>query len=391
MTVSMLAIATQNPNAVAETYVRQHVRRLAPGRTALVGLACTEEPRLDVPALCLTPTQGKLQSLTNLLRTGYTGGVTGAVARELDRFIDAHGIEVVLAEFGPTGAALRAFCKSRGLPLHVFFHGYDATVMPRSVKVRHAYRLLARDADGFMCGSRYFKAKLERMGFPGERIAVSPGGVELSDFAPSSARDPKLLVGVGRLTAKKAPHHTIAAFAKARESVPDLKLELVGGGPLRAECDAMVARLGLDDGVTLHGAQDHAFVKALLARAGIFVQHSVTAPNGDEESQGISLLEAMASGLPVVTTRHNGFPETVVDGETGLLSDEHDVAAMAANIVRIAQSEETRIAFGAAGRRRAEEAFDADVLAAKLREHLVRGLRSAAPRPQLPLAERTDG
>lgn len=385
----MLAIATQNPDAVAETYVRQHVRRLAPGRTALVGLACTEEPTLGVPVLCLTPTRGKLQSLTNLLRTGYPGGVTGAAARELDRFVGSHGIEVVLAEFGPTGAALRAFCKSRGLPLHVFFHGYDATVMPRSATVRHAYRLLARDADGFVCGSHYFKAKLERLGFPGERIAVAPGGVELSDFAPTADRDPKLVVGVGRLTAKKAPQHTIAAFAKARESVPDLKLEIVGGGPLEAECQALVARLG--DGVTLHGARDHAFVKALLARAGIFVQHSVTAPNGDEESQGISLLEAMASGLPVVTTRHNGFPETVIDGETGLLSDEHDVAAMAANIVRIAQSDEMRIAFGAAGRRRAEEAFEAGALAAKLRAHLFRGLRTSVPVPDVPLRERIDG
>ena len=102
----------------------------------------------------------------------------------------------------------------------------------------------------------------------------------------------------------------------------------------------------------------------------MFVQHSMTAPNGDQESQGVSLLEAMAASLPVVTTDHNGFAESVLHGETGLLSPEGDVAAMAENIARIAGDPGLRLALGQNGRARVANEFD---MAARLRAVLFDG------------------
>jgi colanic acid/amylovoran biosynthesis glycosyltransferase len=372
-----LAVATQDPSAPAETYVRQHMRKLKPGGTVGLGLACRDAPPTDLPFLCLGPVEGrwrsKLASIENLVRSGYAAAVPRRREAEVTGFLAAHQVGAVLAEFGTTGCALRRICKDRGIRMVVNFHGYDATVMPKRPEIRYAYRLLARDADAFVCGSWHFREILLGLGFPAERVFVVPCGVEVADFAAAEARDPELIVAVGRLTAKKRTDLVIRALARAQAAHPGLRLEVIGDGPMRGACERLVRELGLGDRVTLHGSRDHGFVKAKLAEAGMFVQHSMTAPNGDQESQGVSLLEAMAASLPVVTTDHNGFAESVLHGETGLLSPEGDVAAMADSIARLAGDPELRLALGRNGRARVVAEFDADAMAARLRAVLFDG------------------
>ena len=378
----MLAVATQDPHAIAETYVRQHMRRIAPGRTVGIGLACQGPPPDDLPFFCLPAhapgLAGRLQSLSALLRSGYAGTPTPAAEARLGRFLEAHGVRCILAEFGPTGAALRRVCRSRGLRLFVNFHGYDATVMPRRARIRHAYRLLARDAEGVICGSQHFRQILIGLGFPPQKISVVPCGVDLAAFRPGRLRDRNRVIGVGRLTPKKAPDLLIRAFARAATDRPGLRLSLIGDGPLMPRCRALVAELGLQDRIDLLGAQPHVAIRDRLAGAGIFAQHSLTAPNGDQESQGISLVEAMAAALPVVTTDHNGFSETVLHGTTGLLSPEGDVPAMAAHLAALADAPERAAALGAAGRARAEARFDAEALTGRLRALLLPGEEGCA-------------
>lgn len=366
-----LAIATSNPNAIAETYVRQHMRLVRPGATVCIGLSCDGEPDVGVPVHCVRPQPrrlGKLTTLATFLRTGYGAALPRSEEKRLATFLRAHGAAAVLAEFGTSGAALRVFCRKAGLPLFVNFHGYDATVLGSRKDIRHAYRLLARDSQRVICGSQHFAGLLRGLGFPEAKIAVIPCGIELADFSAGEDRDPDLVMAVGRLTRKKRPDLAIRAFALAHREHPSLRLEIIGEGSQRAACEEAIRDLDLGSVVTLLGARSHDEVKRRLARAGIFIQHSVTAENGDQESQGISLLEAMASGLPVVATDHNGFSEIVTQGETGYLSPEGDVEAMAASILRLAQDCELARRLGRAGRARVEAQFDALHLAARLRE-----------------------
>ena len=371
-----LLVATQDPNAPAETYVRQHMRLIAPDHTVAVAMAGTGAPPLEIPfhkvSRPSSPPLRKAQTALGLAQHGFAGAPMGAARASLKAFMRAQNVSVVLAEFGPTGAALRSLCKEMGIPLVVNFHGYDATVMPKSWMVRHAYRLLARDAAAIIGGSEHFCQRLVALGFPSERITVVPCGIETQRFGRSDHRTGRRLLALGRLTAKKAPHLTVQAVARARETVPDLTLDIIGDGPMRATCEAEIARLGLENIVTLHGAQDHDRVRAMLSEADIFLQHSVIAPNGDTESQGISLIEAMASYLPVVATDHNGFSETVVEAETGFLVPEGDVAAMADRIVNLLQNADMRSAMGQAGRKRAETVFDAGPVTQRMR-HVLAG------------------
>jgi glycosyltransferase involved in cell wall biosynthesis len=133
-------------------------------------------------------------------------------------------------------------------------------------------------------------------------------------------------------------------------------------------CVDEINRFGLSESVRLHGAQSHEYVKGLLSHAALFVQHSVTARDGDMESFGISLVEAMACGIPVVTTDHNGFSETVSHGETGYLVAEHDVEAMSAAILELLEDPDQATRMGRAGRARVEERFTKERAAARLRE-----------------------
>ncbi|MEO0697582.1 MAG: glycosyltransferase [Pseudomonadota bacterium] len=367
-----LAVATHDPRSVAETYVRQHMRLIMPGNTVGIGLACSDEPANDLPFFCVRRSKRfpvrKLNTLSSFLRTGYSAGLSLGEEHRLAKFLRAHKVTALLAEFGTTGCALRLVAKREGIPIFVNFHGLDATVLGQRRTIRYAYRLLAQDAQRFFCGSRHFADVLVGIGIPHAKIDVVPCGIELDQFTATSTKNENQVIAIGRLTRKKRPDLAIRAFAVARQCKPDLKLDIIGDGPERGTCERTINQLGLKQSVTLVGAQSHAEVKKRLRKANIFVQHSVTAENGDQESQGISLVEAMASGVPVVTTDHNGFSETVSHGKTGLLSPEMDVEAMGQNLQRLASDPALAREMGTNGRRHAETYYDAHRLARRLRD-----------------------
>jgi len=242
-------------------------------------------------------------------------------------------------------------CREANIPLFVHFHGYDASILLRYRHQRRHYHSLFGEASGIIVPSRFLADKLADIGCPVEKLYVSPGGVDPGRFTPTR-RLPERLLAVGRLVEKKAPHLTIQAFKQIAGRYPHAQLDMIGDGPLADRCRALVEALGLGDRVRLHGARDSDFVARLMGEASVFVQHSVTAPNGDVESFGVSLVEAMASAVPVVTTRHNGFEDTIDDGITGILVPEHDVDGMAAAIAELLDDPERAARMGEAGRDR---------------------------------------
>ena len=162
------------------------------------------------------------------------------------------------------------------------------------------------------------------------------------------------MLAVGRMVEKKAPQVTIAAFAQAAARHPAARLEFIGHGPLLRACRAQAAAAGLAGRVVFHGRQPHAFVRARLAAADIFVQHSVTGRDGETEGMPTAIQEAMAAGAAILSTRHAGIPGTVSEGETGHLVDEFDRDGFArAMDALLADPARTR-AMGAAARHVAE-------------------------------------
>lgn len=353
--MSRIAIVTPKLDKYSETFIRAHIERLPAEVHVLYG---GRFPTQADDGQCLVPERNLAQRawfrLQQQLR-GLPGGYEARQRKAVERFLQEHRIQAVLAEYGPTGVAMMDICQDLGIPLVVHFHGYDAFKEDVLARFGDDYRILFGRCAGLVAGTEFMKRRLVSLGASERLISVNPCGVDMSHFRPTNpdSNSPTLLA-VGRFVNKKAPYLTLLAFHRAAHSEPDTQLVMVGDGPLWEACVRMANVLGIADKVEFVGVTAHAEVAGLMQKARGLVQHSITALDGDSESFGIVFVEAGASGLPVVGTRHDGIPEVVVDGETGILVDERDVDGMAQAMIRLATDPQLAAQMGQAGRKRVE-------------------------------------
>lgn len=347
---AVVAVVTPYEPALSETFIRAHVEGL-PANTILIA---GRPPTIGARPVLSVAERAAYKMRRALLRDGLGGESTAAYLRAFRR----HRVEAVLAEYGTTGVFVMDACRQLGLPLIVHFHGYDASVRSLLDENAAAYREMFRRAVAIIAVSQAMRHKLMSLGAPPAKLHVIPCGVDCATFDSSDpACAPPVLLAVGRFIEKKAPHITIEAFSKAHRVVPEARLRMVGDGPLLDDCRSLAKTLGIADAVTFLGAQSHAVVQQEMRGARCFVQHSVEAANGDCEGLPVAILEASASGLPVVSTRHAGIPDVVVDGETGFLVDERDADAMAGRMIRLLREAPLARKLGEAARRRTQSRF----------------------------------
>ena len=361
-----IAIAAHTFDKPSETFIRNHAEKILPRETALIALdkggtfpdySNSEDTFKFFSKVGCLPQ--KLDSLRRLLVGGsvfYQGSHNN---KQLATFLKKKNIRVLLAEYGPVGCAVEQACSLAGVRLYVHFHGNDASVLIREWHIRYAYRRLFRSAGGFIFPSNFLANKLcAAIGIEhDESIHVIPCCVNAEEFESVENKDQNLVLAVGRFVQKKAPGNTILAFSKLLQNLPSLRLEMIGDGELLPQCENLVETLGIKKQVVFHGSKSHGFVKEKMAKANLFLQHSVCAPNGDIEGLPVAVLEAMAAGAVVVATRHSGIPEAVVDGETGFLVDENDVEGMFQACLQILKDGDLLESMRKKAKQRAEEKF----------------------------------
>ncbi|MEP3165632.1 MAG: glycosyltransferase [Marinobacter sp.] len=303
--------------------------------------------------------------------TRHVMGVTVAAqdTRAFVKMLERDRIDVVLAEYGPTAVSVMEACRLAGVPLVVHFHGYDAYMTHIIEEFGTQYRRLFDISSAIIGVSRHMCDQLIRLGAPAEKVRFNACGAEVSQRKkPNDRKCGHRFAMIGRLVEKKAPFVSLMAFAQVSASVPDATLEIVGDGPLTAATQQMVRALGIEDKVTLHGAQSHDFVMAVLERSDYFLQHSVEAPNGDMEGTPVGVLEAMGLGLPVVSTRHGGICDIISENETGILVDEYDVEGMAQAMRCLCENRELAIQMGEKARKSVVDNWTSEKSIARLAE-----------------------
>ena len=299
-------------------------------------------------------------------------GWWGAQTAELARRLRSAAPDALLANYGPTGVALLPVCKKVQMPLIVHFHGYDAHMIRVTRKHQENYRLLGNRAAAVIAVSHGMAQALGAMGIPEGKIHLLRYGVDPEQFSQGihSAGLPPRFFGAGRFTDKKAPYLTLLAFSKAREHLPDAKLILAGTGELLETVKNLASALKLGDSVEFRGVLQPDDVAHEMRNATAFVQHSLEPAcgesAGDREGTPVAVLEAMMSGLPVISTRHAGIAEVVEHGRTGLLVEERDVDGMAAAMVTLAKDRGLAFSYGVAGREKAMEQYSAERYASEL-------------------------
>lgn len=254
-------------------------------------------------------------------------------------------ISLILAEFGTTGALVAPVAAATGIPLIVIFYGYDAWHQQITQENQDKYRFMFDTACCVIGVSQDICQQLARLGCPPDKIRYLPCYLHSDLFAYSDhSSNPPVLLSVGRFAETKAPHLTILAFYEAQKKIPEARLIMIGkdgGGDLYEACHILARGLGIEHKVLFAGIQPHDKVAAFMRQARVFVQHSVTTPlYHDKEGTPVAVMEAMASGLPVVATRHAGIAELIEHNVTGILTEEYDYLSAAHAMIRLCQDDE---------------------------------------------------
>lgn len=247
----------------------------------------------------------------------------------LQNYFLRNKIQVVLAHYGVSGALVHRACSEARVPLVIHFHGFDAYDHNTLNRYQDDYLDSFQYATKIISVSGDMSRALGELGAPENKIVYNPYGVNLEFFQAGdpSASDP-IFLSVARFAEKKSPLSTIHAFSQVNARFPQSSLIMAGIGPLWEGAKNLTKELGISQKIQFLGIQSPEQVRSLMKIARAFVQHSVTAPGGDKEGTPNSILEASASGLPIVSTYHAGIPEAVVHGETGFLVKEHDIEGM---------------------------------------------------------------
>jgi colanic acid/amylovoran biosynthesis glycosyltransferase len=305
------------------------------------------EPRLTRRVLSRAEYGYQAESLSALFRLS-------SLTRRRGRY------DVLHAHFGPIGNSFRFARELWQAPLVVSFHGYDFCTLPRQ-QGPGMYRRLFETADVVTVNSEFTRRRVLTLGCANDQIELLPVGVDLARFPFHERRDPGSqpvrLLTVARLVEIKGHEFVLRALARLHPVHPMIRYDIVGDGPMRPKLEALIAELGLNNVVTVHGARDGAFIENLMSAAHIGILASVNI-EGDAEGQGLFLQEAQAAGLPVVATEHGALPEGMLPGRSGFLVPERDVKALAERLEFLMAHPEWWPEAGRAGRAFVQDRYD---------------------------------
>lgn len=338
-----LCIIKPNGNAFSETFIQEHINRLPGNKKVLYGGAF---PVYDDQGKFLI--KSKLGLISYLIQKRiFKKKRIGVRTSALTSYLKQEKIDVVLAEYGMVGASVTEACKAANVPLVIHYHGADVHHKPTVAAYFDLYQDAFKYASAFIAVSGDMVGALIKLGAPAEKIIKASCGVDTDRFPLLDiSKSGRSFLSVGRFVEKKSPESVIRAFKIVNDKFADAKLQMVGAGPLMESAKSLVAELDLNESVSFSGVLKTEEIKVLMQQARCFVQHSVTATNGDKEGTPVTILEAGASGLAIVSTLHAGIQEAVVSGETGLLVPEHDIQGMAGEMIKIAQDVNLASALG---------------------------------------------
>jgi glycosyltransferase involved in cell wall biosynthesis len=323
---------------ISETFIKEQALALRQWRPVLVGRRLLHQlPLEDLDVRIAGPERSTLA--TRLL--WKCRRALGVVPSKVLKKLKAENPLLVHAHFGIDALDAWPIARALKLPMLVTLHGYDINTHREWWEAGHGgvrmrfyprrlLQLARRPQVSFIAVSEGLRQRAVEFGIPAEKIAVSYIGIDVAKFnvgkVPIVERSPRILF-VGRLVEKKGCQYLIEAMSMVHKEVPSSQLIVVGDGPLRHHLERLAAKNGTR--ITFRGAQSSAEVKRELDASRVLCLPSITADNGDAEGFGLVLLEAQASGVPVVTSALGGATEGIREGVTGYSFAERDVEALA--------------------------------------------------------------
>lgn len=304
--------------------------------------------------------------------------------RRLEAGLRSVSPQVLHVYFGHIGLYLLPLLERWPGPKVVSYHGADAGVDVERPAWAAASRRLFASVDLVIARSQSLLDSLAALGCPTEKLALHRTGVPLDQFPQTARVYPAdgqwRLLQACRLIEKKGLRTTLEAFREFRQRHPAARLTIAGEGPMQAELQALGARWFPPGALELPGFVRQKGLRQLYAQSHIFLHPSETAADGNVEGVPNSMLEAMATGLPVAATLHGGIPEALTSGRGGLLVPERDAAGLARALLEIAGSPERYATFAQGAAEEVREKFDLRRQVQVLEDLYARAIQRAAGR-----------
>ena len=360
MTLREVAIFRHNLFKISEPFIAEQARHLRRYRPLFLGRLRYAE----------TPAGLESLALEDLARRSPMALVAWQLVtrdtRPYRRLLGERRVGLIHAHFGTNAVYALPLARRLGVPLVTTFHGHDATLSapallgsPEGVYYRLLRDRLAREGSVFLCTSAFVRDRLLALGFPASRTRVHYIGVDCEAIRRREpTEETATILHVARLVAVKGTEYLIRAFATVAARRPEVPLVVIGAGPLERRLRRLAASLGLGSRVRFLGARPHGEVLDWMRKASMLVLPSVRTASGRVEGLGMVALEAAASGVAVIGSRVGGIPEAVIDGRTGFLVAERDVAALGRRMLDLLDDPALRHRFGAEARAHVEQHFD---------------------------------
>jgi len=361
-----IAIFSPSQNPYSETFIQAHKKYLR--RKVYYYFGSGESMQLEGFGLLTSKAQRwRLKIISKVLNkpANYVW------AESLSKLLKKQQIDVALVEYGTHANNLLAALKLSGLPFVVHFHGYDASIK-EVVEKHNNYQDVFKYASKIIAVSRKMETMLLEIGCPKDKLIYNVYGSQPKFETTKPTFSKKQFIAIGRFTDKKAPYYTIMAFKEVLKKHADATLFMAGNGVLLNSAINLVKYHKLENNIKFLGVIKPEEYRNYLSQSLAFVQHSITAENGDMEGTPLAILEASVSGLPVISTYHAGIPDVIIHNKTGLLSKEHDVETMSNHMLQLLDDIDLAKQLGCAGKVHIKQNFSMERHIDKLQEILIK-------------------
>lgn len=328
-----LLYITNSLSAYSETFIWNTVASLSQISEIKLTIATTQSKDTSPNSITLKEPFLMSYCLSALRKVRLTKIANNVFDYWLNRKLKNVDYDIVWIDFGDNAVKMFKSFNHLGKKVIAHLHGYDASKL--LFNNTYLIKLIElSETNTLIVPSEYNRKRLVTAGCISKNIKCIPyafyGSFEPRDYRNT---DRFVLIFAGRFVQKKDPRILMYAFREVSNKFPSSELILIGDGTLRNEVALLVKKMGLEAKVKLLGAQPQKEVFYWMKKANIYIQHSVTTNEGDQEGYPNSILEAQCMGLPVISTIHAGIPEIVDNGQTGYLVQEFDFEAMAEKII----------------------------------------------------------
>jgi colanic acid/amylovoran biosynthesis glycosyltransferase len=308
--------------------------------------------------------------------------ISKAETMELMRLLGFRRAKLLHIYFGHIAVHLLPLIKSWSRPCIVSFHGADAGVDLQKAAYRSATSEMLHAVSRVLVRSQSLRRALIEMGCDGQKIEVQRTGIPLREFPFHKPNAPAngewRLLQAGRLIEKKGFETALRGFALFRREFPKSTMTIAGEGPLLLKLHELARQLNIANAVRFAGFVSQNELRELFYSSHIFLHPSQTGGDGNQEGIPNSMLEAMATGLPVFATEHGGIPEAIENERTGILVRERDYESLAGKLIDAVRSPQQLFALGGNGSESVRHNFDQDEQTARLENIYLREMESAA-------------